>query len=111
MSRYQWMFLIFGLITVLFGISLVWILPDSPIKAPWLNDRERLIAVERLKSNKTGVKNINHKEAQVKEALYDPKVWLLAAAIFFHNMTNSLQTTFQGIILKGSATPPIKPCY
>jgi MFS transporter, ACS family, allantoate permease len=37
----------------------------------------------------------------VKEAPCDPKVWILVAAIFFHNMTNSLQTTFQGIILKG----------
>ena len=72
-----------------------------PISAPWLSDRERLIAVERLKSNKTGVKNIHHKKAQVKEALCDPKVWILVAAIFCHNMTNSLQTTFQGIILKG----------
>jgi len=86
---------------VLFGISLLWILPDSPITAPWLNDRERLIAVERLKSNKTGVKNIHHKKAQIKEALCDPKVWILVLAIFCHNMTNSLQTTFQGIILKG----------
>jgi MFS transporter, ACS family, allantoate permease len=48
--------------------------------------------VERLKSNKTGVKNTHHKQYQVIEALKDLKVWMLVAAIFFHNMTNSLQT-------------------
>ncbi|KAJ5950077.1 hypothetical protein N7454_001661 [Penicillium verhagenii] len=101
MYAYQWMFLIFGLITVVFGISLWWILPDSPLTVTWLNDRERLIAVERLKSNKTGVKNSHHKHEQVMEAILDPKIWLLALAIFFHNMTNSLQTTFLGIIIKG----------
>lgn len=95
------MFLIFGLITVIFGISLWWILPDSPIDAKFLTERERIIAVERLKDNKTGVKNTHHKKEQVIEALRDPKVWMLALAIFFHNLTNSLQTSFTGLILVG----------
>jgi ACS family allantoate permease-like MFS transporter len=95
------MFIFFGVFTVLFGISLWWLLPDSPMSATFLSERERLIAVERLKSNKTGIKNTHHKKAQVKEALVDPKVWLLVAAVFIHNMTNSLQSNFTGIIIKG----------
>lgn len=81
-----------GLITVTFGCSLWWILPDSPHDAKFLTERERVIAVRRLESNKTGVKNRHHKQYQVIEALKDFKVWMLVAAIFFHNMTNSLQT-------------------
>lgn len=69
--------------------------------ARWLNERERLIAVERLKSNKTGVKNTQHKGSQVKEALTDIKVWFLVIAVFVHNMTNGLQTNFTGLIIKG----------
>jgi ACS family allantoate permease-like MFS transporter len=95
------MFMIFGIVTVIFGISLWWILPDSPLTATFLSERERLIAVERLRDNKTGVKNSHHKKAQVKEAFLDPKIWLLVAAIFFHNMTNSLQTNFTGLIIVG----------
>ena len=98
---YQWMFIIFGVITILFGIGLWWLLPDSPVSATWLNDRERLIAIERLKSNKTGVKNTHHKWPQVKEALLDAKVWMLVAGVFIHNMTNSLQTNFTGLIIRG----------
>jgi MFS transporter, ACS family, allantoate permease len=101
MFPYQWMFMIFGILTVLFGITLWWILPDSPVTASFLTDRERLIAVERLKSNKTGMKNTHHKKAQVKETFCDPKIWVLVAAIFFHNMTNSLQTNFTGLIIVG----------
>lgn len=97
---YQWMFIFFGIFTVCLGIGLYWLLPDSPVSARWLSERERLIAVERLKSNKTGVKNNHHKWTQVKEALLDPKVWMLVAGVFIHNMTNSLQTSFQGLILK-----------
>jgi ACS family allantoate permease-like MFS transporter len=95
------MFLIFGVFTTLFGVSLWWILPDSPVTAPFLSDRERRITIDRLQSNKTGVKNTHHKKEQVIEALTDLKVWLLVAAVFCHNMTNSLQNTFTGIIIKG----------
>jgi ACS family allantoate permease-like MFS transporter len=98
---YQWMFFIFGAFTVLFGFALWFILPDSPVSARWLNDRERIIAVQRLKSNKTGVKNTHHKWPQVKEALMDLKVWMLVAGVFIHNMTNSLQSNFTGLIIKG----------
>jgi ACS family allantoate permease-like MFS transporter len=95
------MFMIFGLVTVLFGISLWWILPDSPLTAKFLTDRERIIAIERLKSNKTGVKNTHHKKSQIKEAFLDPKIWIIVAAVFFHNMTNPLQTNFTGLIIVG----------
>jgi ACS family allantoate permease-like MFS transporter len=98
---YQWMFIIFGSFTIVFGISLWWLLPDSPVSATWLNERERIIAIERLKSNKTGVKNAHHKWPQVKEALTDFKVWILVAGVFVHNMTNSLQSNFTGLIIKG----------
>jgi ACS family allantoate permease-like MFS transporter len=98
---YQWMFIFFGVFTVLFGMTLWYLLPDSPMTAKWLNERERMIAVERLKSNKTGVKNTHHKWPQVKEALRDLKVWMLVAGVFVHNMTNSLQTNFTGLIIKG----------
>lgn len=101
MFPYQWMFMIFGLVTVLFGISLWWLLPDSPLTATFFTERERLIAVERLKDNKTGLKNSEHKKEQVIEALTDPKVWMLSIAVFLHNMTNSLQSNFTGLIIKG----------
>ncbi|KAJ5647319.1 hypothetical protein N7490_003691 [Penicillium lividum] len=101
MFAYQWMFIIFGAATCCFGISLWWLLPDSPMTASFLSERERFIAVDRLKSNKTGVKNSNVKTAQYKELLFDTRVWMLVLAIFCHNMTNSLQTTFTGLIIKG----------
>ncbi|KAJ5368641.1 uncharacterized protein N7496_008401 [Penicillium cataractarum] len=98
---YQWMFIIFGALTVLVGASLWWVLPDTPLTCQWLSDRERIIAVQRLKDNRTGVKNIHHKKDQVIETLSDYRVWMLLVAIFCHNMTNSLQTNFTGIIIKG----------
>jgi ACS family allantoate permease-like MFS transporter len=95
------MFIIFGGFTVLFGISLWWLLPDSPLTASFLTERERYIVVHRLSSNQTGVKNTQMKKDQIMETLWDGRIWLLIFAIFAHNLTNSLQTTFMGIIIKG----------
>lgn len=98
---YQWMFITFGVGTVVIGGFLWWLLPDSPVTATFLTERERIIAIERLKDNKTGVKNEHHKAGQIKELVTDVKVWLLILAIFLHNLTNSLQTTFSGLVIKG----------
>jgi hypothetical protein len=106
MFPYQWMFIIIGLITVAIGISLWWLLPDSPLTASFLTDRERLIAVERLRTNQTGIKNTHHKKEQVKEALIDFRVWMLVFAVFVHNLTNSLQTSFSGLIILGFGYSP-----
>lgn len=95
------MFLIFGLLTTVVGVGLWFVLPDSPVTASFLNERERIIAVARLQGNKTGVKNTEHKREQVWEALTDIKVWLLTGGVFFQNMTNGLQGSFTGLILKG----------
>ncbi|KAJ5937946.1 MFS allantoate transporter [Penicillium verhagenii] len=101
MFSYQWMFIIFGCVTVLFGISLWWLLPDSPMTAGFLTERERYIVVHRMSTNRTGVKNTHLKKEQIMEALLDGRIWLLVFAIFAHNMTNAMQTTFMGIIIKG----------
>ncbi|KAH8647818.1 major facilitator superfamily transporter allantoate, partial [Xylariales sp. PMI_506] len=98
---YQWMFIIFGVTTVLFSISLFWLLPDSPMTAGFLTESERYIAVDRLKSNRTGIKNTTIKREHIMETLRDVRVWLLVLGVFCHNLTNSLQTTFTGIIIKG----------
>lgn len=101
MFPYQWIFIIFGIFTVALGASLWWILPDSPMSCRFLNEREREVALFRIKNNQTGVKNKEHKRYQVWEAFKDPKVWLLTLGVFLQNMTNALQGSFIGLIIRG----------
>ena len=68
-------------------------LPNSPTDAKFLNERERMIAVERLKDNKTGYKNMEIDRAQIVEAFMDPQTWLLAIMIFTCNIANGGFTT------------------
>lgn len=46
-----------GAASFLWGIVLYLFLPDSPVNAHFLNERERYIAVHRIKENMTGVEN------------------------------------------------------
>jgi sugar phosphate permease len=41
-------YLILGAVTVVWGVSLFWLLPDSPVKASFLDQTERSIAVKRI---------------------------------------------------------------
>jgi MFS transporter, ACS family, allantoate permease len=95
------MFLIIGVVTVFIGVGLWWALPDSPMTCSYLTERERIVAVERVKGNQTGIKNREHKRYQAIEALKDPKVWILTFGVFFQNMTNGLQGSFLTLIIRG----------
>lgn len=53
-----------------------WLVPDNPANTPWLNTRERAIAVERVARSQTGIKNSTWKWSQCWEALTDIRVWL-----------------------------------
>lgn len=61
----------------------VWfLLPDSPSSAWFLNQRERLIAVKRVVSNETGIKNKSFDKKQAFVAFGDPKAVLLFISVF-----------------------------
>lgn len=54
MFKYQIVFLFCGLLTVLYSIVVFIFMPDSPMEAKYLKEREKVIAVERLRANQMG---------------------------------------------------------
>ncbi|KAJ6131193.1 hypothetical protein N7523_001653 [Penicillium sp. IBT 18751x] len=98
---WQWLFIIFGLVTFLWGIVMLFRLPDSPVDAKFLTDEERMIAIERLKANKTGFKTNQIDRSQIVEAFTDIKTWILAVLILASNIPNGGFTTFNGLVLQG----------
>ncbi|KAL2866136.1 uncharacterized protein BJX67DRAFT_356653 [Aspergillus lucknowensis] len=75
-QQWQFVFLLCGAITVAWAVVVFLFLPDSPANAKFLSERERTIAIERLRHNRTGVKNTHFKLSQLVEALRDPQVWI-----------------------------------
>ncbi|KAJ5489332.1 hypothetical protein N7539_004222 [Penicillium diatomitis] len=98
---WQWLFIIFGLATLAWGLLMLLRLPDSPTNATFLTEEERAIAIERMRANKTGFKNTHIDRSQIAEAFTDIKTWLLAILILASNIPNGGFTTFNGLVLKG----------
>ncbi|PLB46274.1 putative allantoate permease [Aspergillus steynii IBT 23096] len=95
------LFLVLGGFSVLWAIVIFVFLPDSPIKCWYLSDREKLICLERVKDNNTGMEDKRFKWHQVKECLTDPKTWLLAIFSCAQNIPNGGLVTFSAIIVSG----------
>lgn len=91
-------------------------MPDNPVTAKWLNERERAIAVKRVADHQLGVKNSmfesmelannpdnqqdHFKWEQVKEAVTDYQFWMIVLQMFFSQAAGNVTTNFLGIIIK-----------
>ncbi|KAF4879493.1 putative transporter [Colletotrichum siamense] len=74
---WQYIYLLAGCLTFLFGVF-CFALPNSPVSAWFLTREERFAAVERLRYGQTGVRCTKFKPTQLREALVDVKVYLVA---------------------------------
>ncbi|KAF1844216.1 MFS general substrate transporter [Cucurbitaria berberidis CBS 394.84] len=76
LRRWQYIYLLAGCLTFLFGIWCFFI-PNSPVSAWFLTPAERIVAVERLRKGQTGVRCQKIKISQLREAFLDIKLWLV----------------------------------
>ncbi|KAK8080101.1 hypothetical protein PG997_007919 [Apiospora hydei] len=98
----QWMyiFLIFGAVSLAWGVVfLVW-MPDLPSRARFLAEDERVVAVERVAANRQGVKNHHFKTYQMWQCLRDLKTWILFVMSIAAQIPNASQSSFQSTILE-----------
>lgn len=77
LDSWQIMFLLMGGITMIFGVCVLIVLPDNPMSCKFLNKQEKLLLLEHLKDNQTGVENKTFKYSQIKEYLLDKQTWLI----------------------------------
>ncbi|KAM0216974.1 hypothetical protein ACHAQD_007693 [Fusarium lateritium] len=77
LKSWQYIYVLAGGLTFLFGLW-CFALPNSVLNAWFLTEEERLVAIERLRAGHTGLKSNKIEFYQVKEAVLDVKVWLVA---------------------------------
>lgn len=98
---WKYMYIVAGCITILWGIVILIFLPSDPIQAKGFTERERYIAVARLRSNNSGIRNRHFKPAQALEPFYDPRFVISVLLAFCIFVTNGPLTTFGPLILNG----------
>lgn len=101
-NNWQLLFLILGAATAAYGLILLVFLPDSPLKAIFLNATERKVALRRTLDNKTGVMDTGKfRWDQVNMAMRDAQTWFLVLYTLCVNFCNGGITSFSSIIIAG----------
>ena len=101
LASWRYEFIIIGALCCCWGIVIGILMPDSPVTAKFLTRSEKRMAVERLKSNQTGIENKHLKPYQVLEAATDIKTYLLFFLGVVGNIPNGGISNFGTIIIKG----------
>lgn len=100
-SLVQYLFLVYGSVTVAFGLLVTAILPSSPETAWFLTPRERIRAVARLAENQQNVQVKLFRPAQCLEAIKDLRYWILILFTIAQSITNAGITNFNPLIING----------
>jgi sugar phosphate permease len=98
-KSWQIMFLICGRTTVFVGVLVAIFLPDKPMRSR-LSTTENLQAIERLRSNKTGVENKKFNRTQMMEAFRDPHVWIIVIEMITCSEINGALSNYQASIIQ-----------
>lgn len=104
---WQLIFLVCGGLTVVWSVVVWFFLPADPTTARFFGDRERLIAVDRLRENRTGVKSRRLKMSQALEAITDPQCIIIALWSGISNITN-IAGSFLPLIIQGMGFTPLQ---
>ncbi|KAL5324874.1 hypothetical protein ACEPPN_005993 [Leptodophora sp. 'Broadleaf-Isolate-01'] len=99
LPRWMYVFLIFGSISIAWGVISLIFLPDNISTAKFLTEHERSIAVTRVAANRQGVKNKHFSVYQAKQTVQDPKTWILFVMAVGAQVPNSALTSFASIIV------------
>ena len=94
-------FLFVGLVTVVSVPFIYWKLDNGVASARFLTPHERILAVERLRANQTGIGSQRFEWPHVWEVLIEPKTYLWIAMSLLLNVGASVTNTFGPLILSG----------
>lgn len=95
---WQYIYVFAGALTFLFGLY-CFAVPSSPVSAWFLSEDERFAAVERLRRGQTGVRCSQFKPAQLREAILDVKIWLVAVMMVSAYTVNGAVSGFGPLIV------------
>ncbi|KAL3429079.1 major facilitator superfamily domain-containing protein [Aspergillus tetrazonus] len=98
---WQYMYLIAGLATLLWSIILWFVFPGSPHIAKGFSAEERIMVLERVRSNNAGAENRHFKWYQVREALLSYQFWFVFVLSLLSSIGSGAVTTFGSIIFNG----------
>lgn len=105
---WKYIFILIGSVSFVWSMFVTWFLPDSPLNAKFLTDKEKYFTVKRVSENKTGVQNNEWKWDQVKEAFLDVRMYIVMLFNFGINIPNGGLSTYSSIIINNLGFSSVK---
>ncbi|KAE8377124.1 MFS general substrate transporter [Aspergillus bertholletiae] len=101
------MFLVLGLVTMLVGVLTICFIPDTPMKARWLSETEKVALLRHVSVNQTGVWSSRVDVRQIWEAVRDVQLWLLTVTTICTSVSSGVVTTYSATLINGfDFSPP-----
>lgn len=77
LAGWQWMLVLEGVPSLACGIAALWLLPDGPARAKWLNAEEKRIVAARLAADQAASQVPGGHLHGLRQMLADRRVWIL----------------------------------
>lgn len=106
LATWKILYIVLGVPTVFSGVYCWFRMPDNQTNAKFLNHREKLIAIERIRKNFQGIGNRKWKWSQFREAFRDPRTYLYVLFSLLMNTPNGGITSFGSIIINSFGFSP-----
>ncbi|KAM5353399.1 hypothetical protein ACJ41O_000049 [Fusarium nematophilum] len=100
LETWKILYLALGVPTVITGAYCWFYMPDNQTNAKFLNHREKVIAIERIRGNFQGIGSRKWKWSQFYEAFRDPRTYLYVLFSLLMNIPNGGITSFGSIVIK-----------
>ncbi|KAE9973987.1 hypothetical protein Vi05172_g5640 [Venturia inaequalis] len=97
-AGWRWMFIIFAVFSVFFGIIGIVLLPDTPLTARWLTEGERQMAHDRVARDTVERKQDVSMMKGLREAASDYRVWIFAASQHIQTASSGFRSFFPTLL-------------
>lgn len=101
LKSWQAIFITYGVLSVFWGIFVLCYMPDSPMRAKCFTEEDKVLLVERVRSNQTGMQNKKFRREHVIEAFKDPQMYCYMMIAVCTTLPTSGLGAFANIIIKG----------
>lgn len=100
-QSWQALFMTYGIISVFWGLFVIYWMPDSPMRAKCFSEQDKHLMIERVRGNQTGLQNKEFRSYQLWEAVRDPQMYCYCAIQVFTTLPTSGLGAFANIIITG----------
>ncbi|KAI9737134.1 MAG: hypothetical protein M1834_000726 [Cirrosporium novae-zelandiae] len=101
LKSWQAIFIAYGSLSVLWGLFVIYWMPDSPMRAKCFSEEDKHLMIERVRTNQTGIQNKRFRKEQMREGFSDPQTWCYCGIAIFTTLPTSGLGAFANIIITG----------